>query len=123
MLSIDGVANPTTLGLEDVLWQSQQYISVLGSSSRQPDGSALYWTTDSITNCRYLPGPSMVGKYHDLHFVSAKGDIPLTFIDLRLSGPESCNGTKLALSDHGLVVEFETPIEDLASTEADKVVN
>jgi len=27
------------------------------------------------------------------------------------------------LSDQGLVVEFETPVEDLASTEADKVVD
>jgi len=88
-----------------------------------PDGSALYWTTDSITNCRYLPGPSTVRKYHDLHFVSDKGDIALTFIDHRLSGPESCNRTQLALSDQGLVVEFETQVEDLASTEADKVVD
>ena len=78
---------------------------------------------DSITNCRYLPGPLLVGKYHDLHFVSDKGDIALTFIDHRLSGQKSCNGTQLALSDQGVVVEFETPVEDLASPDADKAVD
>jgi len=65
----------------------------------------------------------MVGKYHDLHFVSDNGDIARTFIDHRLNGPKSCNGTQSALSVQGLVVEFETPVMDLASPdkEVDRV--
>jgi hypothetical protein len=76
------------------------------------DGTALVWEVNPEERCAYLVVEDLSGTMTDQHFISDDLEVALTFTEYAIGTVELCDGGNGSASDQGVVVRFNTPIEN-----------
>jgi hypothetical protein len=92
-----------------------------GSCELEDGQGILFWDIEKQTDCRYIPWTLLDGKFSNGYFVSDDNTVALTFTGDKSIVKNTCNDTRLHISDQGIIVEFLTDLPTNYTTIRGKV--
>jgi len=81
-------------------------------SCQPEDQSMLVWELAQGEECEYQPWQNSSGKILNKHFVSKDRALALTFEEHVLNFQSTCKGEAASLRDHGVLIQFNTPLKN-----------